>query len=758
MATLEGSLERITFHNAETGYTVARLQPSGKRHLVTVVGRLLGVQVGEALRLEGEWTSHPTHGRQFAASACQAILPADAEGIRKYLGSGLIKGIGPVMAQRITDAFGAETLSVIETRPRLLYDVPGIGRKKADAIIRAWNEQQGIKALMALLQSHGITTALAVRIYRKYGEDSVGVVQQSPYRLADEVTGVGFLTADQVARTQGIRHDDAFRINAGLRHVLREAAGEGHCYLPLPVLLERATRLLEVDGAMVEAALRAIDWGRAHDDQSDDLRVDETEEGPVVYLPEFYYAEIGVAGAIRAIQRARSAISPIFKRLPWRQVWERLAREHGQNLTPKQREAVQTALTTKLCVLTGGPGTGKTTTLRTVIDLLQAQRRRYVLASPTGRAAKRLSEATGVEAKTIHRLLEYSPVGGAQFKRNEENPLEADVVVVDEASMLDVFLCNSLLKAVPRSAHMLFVGDADQLPSVGPGNVLHDLIESAAVHTVHLDLIFRQAEGSGIIANAHRINAGEMPRTEGLDDFFLFPRPDPEACAEMVVELVTERIPRRFGLDRRSIQVLSPTHRGAAGVQALNKALQAALNPPRPGRAERTWGDTIFRTGDRVMQVRNNYDLDVYNGDVGEVAGIDTEAQTLTVRYDELAGPREIVYDWAYLDELQLAYATSIHKAQGAEYPVVVAPLLQQHAMLLQRNLLYTAVTRAKQVVVLTGDRRAIATAVRNNEVAARYTGLRRRLAGEGTGNREPGTEEWDWADDGGDWGSEDGE
>jgi exodeoxyribonuclease V alpha subunit len=364
-----------------------------------------------------------------------------------------------------------------------------------------------------------------------------------------------------------------------------------------------------------------------------------------------------------------------------------------------------------------------------VISLLVAHRKHFVLASPTGRAAKRLSEATGAEAKTIHRLLEFSPVGGAHFKRNEDNPLQADIVVIDEASMLDVFLCNNLLKAVPRNAHVLFVGDADQLPSVGPGNVLHDLLRSAAIHAVHLDLIFRQAEGSGIITNAHRINHGELPRMAGLDDFFFFPRSEPEACAAMVVELVTQRIPRRFDTDRRAIQVLSPTHRGPAGVQALNKALQEALNPQAPNRPERAWGDTIFRLGDRVMQVRNNYDLDVYNGDVGEIAAIDREVQTLTVRFDEVAGPREVVYDWAYLDELQLAYATSIHKAQGAEYPVVVAPLLQQHSMLLQRNLLYTAVTRAKSIVVLVGDQRAVATAVRNDQVMRRYTGLERRLA-----------------------------
>ncbi len=721
MATLDGSLERITFHNPETGYTVARVQPSGKRHLVTVVGKLLGVQVGEALRLEGEWTSHPNHGRQFAATAWQAVLPADAEGIRKYLGSGLIKGLGPVMAQRIVDVFGADTLRVIETEPHRLYDVPKVGKVIVSAITRAWNEQQGIKTLMNLLQSYEITPTLAIRIYRQYGEGALSIVKESPYRLADEVHGVGFLTADQVAHSQGVSHTDAFRLGAGLRHVLSEAAGDGHCYLPADLLVDRTAKLLEVDVSLIETTLRNVD-------AMGDVHIDEVDGLQHVYLLPFYRAELGVANAIRTLQIAPSAIAPMFKRFKWESFWDQLGRKQGHQPTAKQREAVQAALTTKLCVLTGGPGTGKTTTLRTVIELLEAHRIRYVLASPTGRAAKRLSEATGAEAKTIHRLLEYAPGVGFQFKRNRDNPLQADMVVVDEASMLDVLLCNHLLKAIPPHAHVLFVGDADQLPSVGPGNVLHDLIESWAVPAVHLDLIFRQAEGSGIIANAHRINQGEPPQTEALDDFFFFPRPQPEACAEMVVDLVSDRIARRFGYDRRAIQVLSPMHRGAAGVQALNKALQEALNPAAPGRDERTWGDTIYRVGDRVMQVRNNYDLDVFNGDVGEIVEVNGDAQTLSVRYEEVTGPRIVGYEWAYLDDLQLAYATSIHKAQGAEFPVVVIPLVRQHAMLLQRNLLYTAVTRARHLVVIVGDRFAIEMAVRNNEVAGRFTGLERRL------------------------------
>jgi exodeoxyribonuclease V alpha subunit len=726
MATLEGSLERITFHNPDTGYTVARVQPSGKRHLVAVVGKLLGVQVGEALRLEGEWSSHPEHGRQFNVQTWEAVLPSEVEGIRKYLGSGLIKGIGPKTAERIVETFGTYTLQVIEREPERLSEVRGLKRNQIDGIKRAWVEQQGIKALMTLLQGHGITPALAIKIYRHYGEDALRIVQTEPYRLAAEVFGIGFLTADQVAQAQGVQHDDPFRLVAGVRHVLDLAAGEGHCFLPRDELIPRAARLLEVDDTAIVATLQRID---GLGEEASGVRVDDVEGEQHVYLLPLCYAEQGVANAIKAVQSTPSALLKRARQLPWDRVWRDIERTMGVALTDKQQSAVRAALTDKLVVLTGGPGTGKTSTLRALILLLDKLGQRYVLASPTGRAAKRLSEATGMEARTIHRLLEYSPIEGGQFKRNRDNPLPCDMLVVDEASMLDVVLCNSLLKAVPPQAHVLFVGDVDQLPSVGPGNVLHDLLTSWSVTPVHLDRVFRQAEGSGIIANAHRINHGEAPQLRDLHDFFFFRKPQPEPCAELVVDLVCRRIPARFGSDpRRAIQVLSPTHRGPAGVQALNKLLQEALNPPHPSRLERAWGDTIFRLGDRVMQVRNNYDLDVYNGDIGEVAEIDGGSKTLTVRFEEARGVREVVYDWANLDELQLAYALSIHKSQGGEYPVVVVPLLRSHGLLLQRNLLYTAITRAKEIVVLVGDENAILTAVANNRVTQRYTGLQRRL------------------------------
>ncbi len=721
MPTLEAILERITYHSEQDGYTVARVMPRGKNYLVTIVGKLLGVQVGESLELEGRWVDHPEHGRQFEVERYRSVLPATVEGIRRYLGSGLIKGVGPVTAKRIAETFGAYTLHVIEHEPLRLREVPGLGPKRVERIIRAWEEQQQIKVIMLFLQELQITPGLAVRVYKQYGEQSLSVVQATPYRLADDVYGIGFLTADTIAAAMGIPHDSPQRIGAGVRYTLSQASEDGHCYLPWDELVARGAKLLEVDERDVAATLEAIVITR-------EVHVEEWDGERLVYLLPFARAERAVAERIHDLLRAPSAIAPFFRDANWPRVFAFLADQRGMELTVRQQEAVRMALTNKVSILTGGPGTGKTTSLRTVIMALQQRGERYLLASPTGRAAKRLSEATGAEAMTIHRLLEFSPMGGTHFKRNNEYPLDATMVIVDEVSMLDILLANHLLKAIPREAHLLMVGDADQLPSVGPGRVLRDMLDSLAVPSVHLDTIFRQAEGSGIVANAHRINAGEFPHTGGLGDFFFFPRPEPEPCAELAVELVAERIPRRFGIDaRRDIQVLTPTHRGPAGVANLNALLQAALNPPDRGRAEHRMGATVFRAGDRVLQLRNNYDLEVYNGDIGEVVAIDPVEQLLTVLYD---GERTVAYDFGLLDELTLAYAISVHKAQGAEYPCVVIPMLTQHYMLLQRNLLYTAVTRAKSLVVLLGDKRAVAIAVKNNRVAARYTGLARRLKG----------------------------
>ncbi|OAN46126.1 recombinase RecD [Chloroflexus islandicus] len=722
MPQLDGILERITYQSESTGYTVAQLRPAGKRDTVTIVGQLLGVQPGEQLILEGEWRDHPTHGRQFSVQRYHTRLPATIDGIRRYLGSGLIKGVGPATAKRITETFGKYTLDVLDREPERLREVPGLGHKKAEQIAAAWREQQRIKDLMLLLQDLGLPTGVAVRIYKHYGDDALAVVQHEPYRLADEVDGVGFRTADAIAAGLGIARDDPRRIAAGVRFALGQASDDGHCYLPWRELIERAASLLTVAATKVQAVVdQMLAAGQLW---RDPVVTAATPAEQPIYLPPLAFAEIGVANAIRRWLAQRSALASHYAPSRWELVFAHLAERRGIDLSPQQRAAVRTALTSPVMLLTGGPGTGKTTSLRALVLLLRARGYRPLLAAPTGRAARRLSEATGIEARTIHRLLEYSPDG--TFRRNADNPLACDLLVIDEASMLDVVLANQLLKATPLNAHVVIVGDADQLPSVGPGRVLGDLIDSGIVPRIHLDAIFRQAAGSGIAANARRINDGLLPEWGGHDDFYFFAAETPERCAELVVELVVERIPRRFGYDpRRDIQVLSPTHKGNAGVAALNTALQAALNPPRPGVAEYRSGATVFRVGDRVIQQRNDYDRDVYNGDTGEIIAIDAAAPTVVVRFED---GRAIRYSGLDLDDLALAYALSVHKSQGSEYPVVVLPLLLQHQPLLQRNLLYTAVTRARQLVVIVGDRRAVAAAVAAAEVERRYTGLSVRL------------------------------
>ncbi len=722
MPQLDGILERITYQSESTGYTVAQLRPAGKRDTVTIVGQLLGVQPGEQLILEGEWRDHPTHGRQFSVQRYHTRLPATIDGIRRYLGSGLIKGVGPATAKRITETFGKYTLDVLDREPERLREVPGLGYKKAELIAAAWREQQRIKDLMLLLQDLGLPTGVAVRIYKHYGDDALAVVQHEPYRLADEVDGVGFRTADAIAAGLGIARDDPRRIAAGVRFALGQASDDGHCYLPWRELIERAASLLTVAATKVQVV---VDQMLTADQLwRDPVVIAATPAEQPIYLPPLAFAEIGVANAIRRWLAQRSALAAHYAPSRWELVFAHLAERRGIDLSPQQRAAVRTALTSPVMLLTGGPGTGKTTSLRALVLLLRARGYRPLLAAPTGRAARRLSEATGIEARTIHRLLEYSPDG--TFRRNADNPLACDLLVIDEASMLDVVLANQLLKATPLNAHVVIVGDADQLPSVGPGRVLGDLIDSGIVPRIHLNAIFRQAAGSGIAANARRINDGLLPEWGGHDDFYFFAAETPERCAELVVELVVERIPRRFGYDpRRDIQVLSPTHKGNAGVAALNAALQAALNPPRPGVAEYRSGATVFRVGDRVIQQRNDYDRDVYNGDTGEIIAIDAAAPTVVVRFED---GRAIRYSGLDLDDLALAYALSVHKSQGSEYPVVVLPLLLQHQPLLQRNLLYTAVTRARQLVVIVGDRRAVAAAVAAAEVERRYTGLSVRL------------------------------
>ncbi len=724
-SSLEGTVERITYYSEADGYTVARLIPSGRRHQVTIVGRLLGISPGETLALEGQWREHREHGRQFEVQSYRSLMPATIDGIRRYLGSGLIKGIGPTTARKITEAFGKYTLDVLEREPERLAEVPGLGRKKAEQIRQAWQSQQQIKQVMLFLQELGLPTGLAVRIYKHYGDEAIGLVQCEPYRLAGEVYGIGFVTADQIAAGLGIPHDDPARIGAGLRYVLSAATEDGHCFLPREELLRRASSLLEVSHEQA----RAILDDPARRGEIDLVEFDGFGE-PAVYLRPLGLAEHGLATSIRRVLQSPAPAGAFYRSANWPRVFAHLAERRDIRLSVRQQEALQTALCHKISLLTGSPGTGKTTCLRALIMLLEARGYRPLLAAPTGRAARRLAEATGAPAATIHRLLDYSPQQGGQFRRNAEWPLECDFLIIDEVSMLDVLLANHLLKALPAQAGLLLVGDADQLPSVGPGRVLADLIDSGMIPHVHLEEIFRQAAGSGIAHNARRINQGELPLFKEFADFFFFHAPEPESCSRLTIELVTERIPRRFGYDpRTAIQVLAPMNKGVAGVAGLNQALQAALNPPAPGKLERQYGNHSFRVGDRLMQIRNNYDLDVYNGDVGNITGIDLAGQQLSLRYED---QRSVVYTFDELDELAPAYCLSIHKSQGGEYPVVVIPLLMQHYALLQRNLLYTAVTRARELVVLVGDRRAIEMAVANNRTVERYTGLVERLAAAG--------------------------
>jgi exodeoxyribonuclease V alpha subunit len=722
---LEAVLERITFASEETGYTVARVATDRTgSELLTVVGALLGAQVGESLRLTGRWTSHPKYGRQFEAHSYTTVLPATVQGIRKYLGSGLIKGIGPVMADRMVEHFGTDILRVIEEEPERLVEVYGLGPKRSGRIAAAWEEQKAIKEVMVFLQGHGVSTSLAVRIYKQYGDESISVVRKEPYRLAADVWGIGFKTADTIAQAVGIPHDSPERIKAGLAYTLSQAADSGHCYLPEPNLITEATKILEVPrelvGPCLEEAVAAEDVVR-------ERVVAEGGEIPAVYLVPFHRAERSLATGLLELLHAGTDRLPGFQDVDWDKALVWLRQRTGTGLAPEQEDAVRLALTEKVAVLTGGPGCGKSFTVRSVIELARAKRAKVVLVAPTGRAAKRLAELTGHEAATVHRLLQLQPGGDPKFDR--DNPLDADLVVVDESSMVDVILANKLVKAIPRGAHLLLVGDVDQLPSVGAGEVLRDLLAADAIPRVRLTKIFRQAQESGIVVNAHRINAGQSPRTRGFPDFFLFPCEEAEPTAELTVKIVAERIPRRFGLDpRRDVQVLAPMHRGPAGAGNLNALLQEALTPHRDGRPERRYGGRVFRVGDKVTQLRNNYDkgaAGVFNGTVGVVTGISLEEQTLAMRTDE---DEDVDYDFAELDELAHAYAVTIHRSQGSEYPAVVIPLTTSSWMMLQRNLLYTAVTRAKKLVVLAGSPRALAAAVRTAGAGRRHTALDHRL------------------------------
>jgi len=735
-ATLDAVLERITYANQETGYTVARVATDRSSDLLTVVGPLLGAQPGERLRLSGRWTSHPQYGRQFEVQSYETVLPATVQGIRRYLGSGLIKGIGPKMAERIVDHFGEGTLQVIEEKPGRLVEVPGLGPKRTEMITAAWEEQQAIKEVMVFLQGVGVSTSLGVRIYKTYRDEAINVVRREPYRLAADVWGIGFKTADQIAQRLGIPHDSPERVKAGVQFALSEASDDGHCYLPEAKLLERATGLLGVDADLAGRCLEDLvaEEGVAAEPLPATAGSADGPAGTVraVYLVPFHRAEAALAAGLLRLLAAPSDRLAGFRAVDWPVALDWLGRTTGVTLAPEQEAAVRLALTQRVAVLTGGPGCGKSYTVRAIVALARAKHAKVVLAAPTGRAAKRLSELAGLQAATLHRLLQLRPGGDAAFDR--DRPLEADLVVVDEASMLDLLLANKLVKAIPPGAHLLLVGDVDQLPSVGAGEVLRDLLAADTLPSVRLTHVFRQAQRSGVVTNAHRINAGRLPITQGLPDFFLFAEDDPERVADLVVDVAANRLPRRFGLDpRREVQVLCPMHRGPAGAGVLNERLQSALTPAREGRAERRFGGRVYRVGDKVMQIRNNYDkgtTGVFNGSVGVVTALSLEDSQLRVLLDE---DEEVGYGFDELDELTHAYAVSIHRAQGSEYPCVVVPLVMGAWLMLQRNLLYTAVTRAKRLVVLVGSRRALARAVRTQGAGRRYTALAERLRG-GTG------------------------
>lgn len=728
---LEGVLERITYANEENGYTVARVDTGRGGDLLTVVGSLLGAQPGESLRMEGRWSSHAQYGRQFTVDNYTTVLPATIQGIRRYLGSGLIKGIGPVMADRITTHFGVDTLDVIESAPKRLIEVPGLGPKRTKMIAAAWEEQKAIKEVMIFLQGVGVSTSIAVRIYKKYADASISVVKNEPYRLAADVWGIGFLTADKIAQSVGIPHDSPERVKAGLQYALSQSTDQGHCYLPEEQLISDAVKLLQVDTGLVIDCLAEL----AADEGVVREKVPPPEGGagdPVtaVYLVPFHRAEVSLAAQTQRLLRAPEDRMPAFRDVAWDRALAWLAGRTGAELAPEQQAAVKLALTEKVAVLTGGPGCGKSFTVRSIVELARAKKAKVVLAAPTGRAAKRLAELTGADASTVHRLLELKPGGDAAYDR--DRPLDADLVVVDEASMLDLLLANKLAKAVAPGAHLLLVGDVDQLPSVGAGEVLRDLLaDGGPVPSVRLTRIFRQAQQSGVVTNAHRINSGVHPITQGLADFFLFVEDETEDAGRVTVDVAARRIPAKFGLDpRRDIQVLAPMHRGPAGAGALNGLLQQAITPARPDLPEKRFGGRVFRVGDKVTQIRNNYEKGqngVFNGTVGVVTSLDPDDQRLTVLTDE---DEEVAYDFDELDELAHAYAVTIHRSQGSEYPAVVIPVTTGAWMMLQRNLLYTAVTRARKLVVLVGSRKAIGQAVRTVSAGRRCTALDHRLAG----------------------------
>jgi exodeoxyribonuclease V alpha subunit len=712
---LAGLVERVTFHNSDNGFCVLRAKARGHRDLVTVVGHAAIISAGEWITAAGEWVNDHTHGQQFKAHFIRTSAPTSIDGIEKYLGSGMIRGIGPVYAKKMINAFGEKVFDIIEAEPQRLREVIGIGLVRAKRITDAWAEQKIVREIMVFLHSHGVGTARAVRIYKTYGSDAVQVMTENPYRLARDIRGIGFKTADAIAMKLGVEKTAIIRVRAGISYALTEAMDDGHCGLPTADLVPLAEKLLEVGADLIHTAL---DLELA----DGTVIADSLGETDCIFLANLYRAEQAIAEKLLVLSRGKLPWRSIDadKALPW------IEQRIGIDLAPSQNAAVRLALASKVLVITGGPGVGKTTIINSILRILAAKTVKLLLCAPTGRAAKRLSETTGQEAKTIHRLLEVDPKGSG-FKRNMENPLDCDLLVVDEMSMVDVMLMHALLKAVPERAALLVVGDVDQLPSVGPGQILADMITSGAVPVVRLTEVFRQAAQSRIITSAHRINQGFIPdlgKPEGDSDFYFVQADDPETAVPRIIELVKTRIPQRFGLDPiRDIQVLCPMNRGGVGARSLNIELQAALNPAGDRKVER-FGWT-FAPGDKVMQIENDHDKEVYNGDIGYIADIDPEAGELTASFDG----RAVTYGFGELDTLVPAYAATIHKSQGSEYPAVVIPVMTQHYTMLQRNLLYTGVTRGKKLVVLVGQKKAVAIAVRNASGRRRWSKLNEWLS-----------------------------
>jgi exodeoxyribonuclease V alpha subunit len=724
LSRLTGQIERITFCNQENGYTIAKVKVAGRRELVTVVGTLMTPMPGTIIEMKGHWGEHPRFGEQFRILEYNSTVPATIHGIRKYLGSGLIQGVGPKIAERIVAYFGEETLDVIEADLPRLKSVPGVGTKRIEKIKNAWNEQREIRKVMLFLQSHDVSLGYAAKIFRQYGKDAIAIVTRNPYQLATDIYGIGFVTADNIAAKLGIEKENPLRVAAGVLYVLNQLTDEGHVYFPYEPLIEKCIEVLAVERKLVVTAIGigAVEKQLVIEDINEDLD-NFIVNHKAVYLSKLHLCETRISSRLK-----RLLFAPYFLRIKsptqviaW--VQDRLA----LRLAPKQIQAVAVSLTHKVMVLTGGPGTGKTTIVNAILKIYQRFNGNCLLTAPTGRAAKRLAETTGHPAKTIHRLLDYSFVKGG-FQKNGKNPLKCDLLIIDEASMIDTVLCHHLLKAVPLNTVLVLVGDVHQLPSVGPGNVLADIILSKVVPVVELEQIFRQAKQSRIIINAHRINQGNLPvkshpvLENESQDFFFIEQEDPERVLDIIITLVTERIPKRFGLNpMKDIQVLAPMHLGMVGASNLNRQLQSALNQNDQKIHQ---GDQILRVGDKVMQIRNNYNRDVFNGDMGRISGLNWEEKQLWAQFDG----HNVIYDFSDLNELVLAYAITVHKSQGSEYPAVIIPVLTQHYLLLQRNLIYTAVTRGRRLVVLVGSKKALAIAVKNNKPQKRHTYLCRRL------------------------------